>query len=189
MKHKFTTILTTAFALVFTLLIGAGNAWGQTYTFSSKSWADATNSWTSNKDGYQYNNNNSGTSNVQVTSGCSEAGATSKSSFSNITSITVNAATTSKGVGNITIKVGDGEAQTICSLSKNQTFTDYTLNYNSPVNGTVTFVVNCSTNSMYLHSITVTCAAPSTGVSAPTFSPAAGFYFEAQNVTLSQEDE
>lgn len=122
----------------------------QTYScsFNSKSWGVAsggTISWTSDKDAYQYS-----TPNVQVTSACSGAGATTISSYTNITKIRIKASTTAKGVGNITIKVGTGSAQKICSLSKNTTATFYDLEFSTPVSGKVTFVVNCSTNSMYV---------------------------------------
>ena len=162
MKRKFTFLIAAAFMLL-TMMARPVTVWGQsrtetttTYTWTSRNWDEATDSWDNNKAGYQYNG--TGTTNVQVTSSSTYtgAGATSKNSFSNISSITVNAATTSSGVGNITIQVGSGSVQTICSLSKNRTFTDYTLEFNPPVSGNVTFVVNCTTNSMYMHSISVT---------------------------------
>lgn len=120
-------------------------------TFNSKAWGDTNKGWTSDKDAYQYSSPN-----VQVTSAYSGAGATSKKSFENISSIKITALTTSKGVGNITVKVGEGSAQTICTLSKNTTATEYTLNYSPNVSGNVSFVVNCSTNSLYVRSISIT---------------------------------
>lgn len=124
-----------------------------TYVFTSNSWGDDTNSWRSDKNGFQ---KLSSPDAVQVTNSVSGAGATSKGSFTNVSKIVVNAATTSKGVGNITVKVGNGTAQTICSLSKNTEFGNHTLTFDPAVSGNITFVVNCSTNSMYLHSITIT---------------------------------
>ena len=122
----------------------------QTYssTFNSNSWGVATGgtiSWTCDKKAYQYSNPN-----VQVTSSYSGAGATTTNSYSNITKIRIKALTTKSGAGNITVKVGTGAAQKICSLSKNQTATFYELTFDTPVSGKVTFVVNCSTNSMYV---------------------------------------
>ena len=162
MNKKFTKLMAALALLTFMTPSLAG--WGQhsrtetttTYTWTSRNWEDSSNSWENDKGGYQYNG--TGTTNVQVTSNTiyTGAGATSKNEFTNITSITVNAATTTSGVGNITVKVGSGSVQTICSLSKNRTFTDYTLNFATPVSGKVTFAVNCSTNSMYMHSISVT---------------------------------
>ena len=131
-------------------------------TFNSKSWGVSSgDTWSSDKDAYQYSSPN-----VQVTAAYSGAGCTSNETYSNITKISVNALTTSKGVGNITIKVGNGSAQTICSLSKNTTATDYNLTYSTPVSGKVTMVVNCSTNSVYVRSITITYNAttPLTGI-------------------------
>jgi len=157
MKKRFLSL----FALcLICLLCVTSNAWGETtttYIFTSKAWADKTNSWTSDKDGFQYSSPN-----VQVTTAYSGAGATSNSSISYVKKIRIYASTTSKGVGNITVKVGDGTAQQICSISKNSTATWYTLDYATPVSGKVTFVVNCTTNSMYVQKIEITCASAST---------------------------
>ncbi len=163
MKKTFTKLFAALALLVFMMPTMAG--WGQTKTetvttynwITNANWTDANNSWTCNKAGQSYQSSIGGGC-VQVTANASYtgAGATSKNSFSNITKISVNAATTSKGVGNITISVGGGTAQTICSLSTNSKFADYDLKFATPVSGTVTFVVNCSTNSMYMHSISIT---------------------------------
>jgi len=126
-------------------------------TFKSKAWAVVSGeaiTWTSDKDAYQYSSPN-----VQVTSAYSGAGATTKETFTDITKIRVKASTTSKGVGNITVKVGTGSSQTICSLSKNSTATWYELDLSSsPVSGQVSFVVTCSTNSMYVQGFEITAA-------------------------------
>lgn len=122
-------------------------------TFNSKSWAVAdggTISWTSDKDAYQYSSPN-----VQVTSAYTGAGATTTTSYSNITKVRIKASTTTKGVGNITVKVGTGDAQQICSLSKNTTATFYELTFSTPVSGKVAFIVNCSTNSMYVQGVEI----------------------------------
>lgn len=131
----------------------AGAAQEYSCTFSSKSWAVAsggTISWGSDKDASAHQDKGE-----QVYATNSGAGATTTHTYSNITKVRVYACTTSKGVGNITIKVGTGTAQTICSLSKNATQTWYELEYSTPVSGKVTFVVNCSTNSMYLQKVEI----------------------------------
>ncbi len=70
-----------------------------TYTFTSKSWATTTTSWTSIKDGFGYSN-----SGVQVTTGASGASAISPRSFNNIQAITIGYATNaSNGAGNIKV--------------------------------------------------------------------------------------
>ena len=123
-----------------------------TSTFSSKSWGvSGGDTWVSDNDAFGTN-----AKGIQVTASLSGAGATSSETYSNISKISVNAATTASGVGDITIKVGTGSAQTICELNSNSTSADYDLDYETPVSGKVTFVVNCSTNSLYLKSITIT---------------------------------
>lgn len=169
---RFLTLFFIATLSAFTMHI-----WGAKYTFTSKSWADATSSWTSDNDGYQFSSPN-----VQVTSAYTGAGATSNSSFSNITSIKVTACTTSKGVGNITVKVGSGAAQTICTLSKSTASTEYELTYSPAVSGKVTFVVNCSTNSMYMSAIEVTTSGGGGSKIDATL------YYKGTSATISDQD-
>lgn len=120
-----------------------------TYTFTNKSWADSTNSWTSDNEGVGMDGNNRG---VQVSAG-KTGGAHSKSSFSNITNISIVASQASGGSATVGVKVGSGQEQTT-SVSKSSTKT-CSFDFNS-VSGVVTFRISPTTKSGYIKSITVT---------------------------------
>lgn len=121
-----------------------------TTTFTSKSWGDANNGWTSTKDGYEFDKTNG----VQITSSVSGANATSKVSYSNINKIVINYSSSSKGVGNISIKVGSNTANSF-SVSKGTSSTNKTFNLSTPQSGNVLLSVTCSTSSVYVKSITI----------------------------------
>ena len=132
-----------------------------TYTFTSKSWADATNSWTSIKEGYKYENEKG----VQVTAATTGAGATTSLAFNNVTKIVVNYCTNSRsGAGSISVKVGETEAEETKSVTKQggSTLRDLQFDYTS-ASGDITLTVNCTTNSIYVNSVTIT--AGGTGIS------------------------
>ena len=157
-------------ALFAMLALGVGNAWGaevtETATFNSKSWgiADGSNfSWTSGKDGNGFTNNQG----VQITTGVSGANATTSKSFTNISKIEVTYCTNSKaGKGTITLQVGTGTGQSfsVSAPSKGGTTRKTTtFNYATPESGAVKLTVVCTTNSIYIYSITVTYESGSTG--------------------------
>lgn len=125
-----------------------------TYTFTSKSWGDSSNSWTSGKDGNQLTSGRG----VQVTTGVTGANATTKSSFTGVSSVVVTYSTNgSAGAGSISIKVGSNTAHTQ-TVTKTGGTTDRTLTYTiSPAEtGAVTITVTCSTNSIYVKSVAIT---------------------------------
>lgn len=163
-----TTFLSLLTLLFVSLSVNAGIT---TYTFTSADWQskvgetkcdNTTDGWTSNKDGeslstsYQFG--------VKVTSGFTGAGATSIQSFSDISCIVVNYATTTKGTGSISVKVGDNDAIDSTFTTANPSNRDMTIMLPSGQSGQVTFVVNCTRNSIYLNSIAIYC---STGGSTP----------------------
>lgn len=134
----------------------AGAAKTYTYTFTSKSWADATSSWTSGKDGNGYTANQG----VQVTSGTTGANATSKSSFTNVSKIVVNYCTNkSAGVGTIKVQVGSGTEKSF-SVTKpssgGTTLKNAEFTFSPSETGNVKITVACDTNSVYINSITIT---------------------------------
>ncbi len=166
----FSRLSLTRYALVAALLlVGVNSVWGdtKTYTFASKSWtcSPTSDNWTKGKDGNGYSN-----SGIQVTTGTSGAYGTSPISFENISSITVNYCTNaSNGVG--TIKVYAVDNANVASGSGTQIGS--TFNVSKPSSGgttqkTATFtptgtptgyvriVATCSTNSVYICSITIT---------------------------------
>lgn len=124
-----------------------------TYTFTSKAWADATNSWTSNADGNQYNNDNQG---VQVTTGTTGAGAETKNSLDNVSKVVIKYCTNAtKGVGSITITVGTAELSKDVTKTGGTELRDLEFAFDNK-SGKVSFKVECTTNSIYVNSVTIT---------------------------------
>ena len=125
-----------------------------TYTFTSASWADSTQSWTSDKAGGQLQSGRG----VQVTANQSGAGAHTKSSISNITAIEFTYSTNaSSGVGSISVTIGSNTVVTY-SVTKTGGTSDRTTSktYSTAQSGVVTFSVTCTTNSIYVKSIKIT---------------------------------
>lgn len=181
MKRNF-TFLMVAFALMVGMMMPLGmkgeNRGVTTYTFTSKKWEATPANWTSGKDGYQMSSGRG----VQVTKTYSGANATSPTSLSNITKVEVTYSTNaSSGAGTIKIQVGsNSEKSFTVTSSGGATDRKATFNYATPETGKVKLTVTCTTNSVYIKSVAIT-----TGVNAPTFSPAAGTYVGNQNVTIS----
>ena len=126
----------------------------ETYAFTSKAWADTSSAWTSKKDG---NSLQSGRG-VQVTTGTTDAGATSKESFSDISTILFTYSTNaSSGAGQIGVSVGGG-AETKKKVTSTGGTTDRTLqfDYATPASGAVAFTIYCTTNSIYVKSVKIT---------------------------------
>ena len=126
------------------------------YTFTSKSWeAGTSDAWTSGKEGYAYISNQG----VQVTTACSGANATSNDSYTGISAITVRYCTNaSSGAGTIKVKIGDegeGNYPVNAPSSGGTTLKNAEFTYNSLQEGKVTLTVDCSTNSIYINSISI----------------------------------
>ena len=125
-----------------------------TYTFSSKSWAASPKNWTSLKDGYSYDSTKKG---VQVTTGSTDASAKSPEEYDAVKKVVISYCTNaSKGAGSISVYVGDtlvGEQ----SVTKDggTTLRDLTFNVSDELSGYVKFVVECTTNSIYVNKITI----------------------------------
>ena len=146
--------------LLFALITGSSSAWADeiTYTFNTKSWGatvgDDEANWTSGKDGGQMQNGRG----IQVTTSASGANATSPTSINNISKIVVTYSTNaSKGAGSIAFQVGEGEEKSQ-DVTKTGGTDDRTLTYNfSPAEtGKVKITVTCTTNSIYVKSVTIT---------------------------------
>ena len=146
------------FIALLTMLstIGVGQMWAEdeTYTFTSKSWGDSSNSWTSNKDGNQLTSGRG----VQVTTSYTGASATSKSEFSNVSRVIVVYSTNaSKGAGTINIQIGSNSAKSYTvTTSGGTTDRNAEFNFSPEESGKVKITVNCTTNSIYVKSITIT---------------------------------
>ena len=131
---------------------GAGQQTTTTYTFTSKSWGDSTNSWTSGQDGGQLTSGQG----VQVTTGASGANATCKNSFSNVSAVVVKYCTnSSKGAGTIKVTIGSVTETFTVSKEGGTTLRDATFNFNG-VTGTPKIEVTCTTNSIYVNAISIT---------------------------------
>lgn len=123
-----------------------------TYIFTTKAWKEATNSWTSDKDGNQVTSGQG----VQVTKAIGTAGATTKSAVENITKVVVNYCTNkSDGAGSIKIMVGNEELSKSVSKSGGTTLRNLEYTFDN-VSGKVALSVTCSTNSIYVYSVTIT---------------------------------
>lgn len=143
-----------AMVLTMFVVVGIGQAWGATtnYTFTSAKWADSSNGWTSGKDGAGYSN-----SGVQVTKNGTGAYATSKTSFTNISAISVNYCTNkSSGAGTIVLTVGSTSKTLTVSSSGGTTMRVLSTSFDTNVSGTVKITVNCTENSIYVGGITIT---------------------------------
>lgn len=132
------------------------------YTFTSKSW-EATSStdgglaapgnWTSTNSGYGFAQNQG----IQVTTGSSGANGTSPV-INNIKSIEIVYCTNaSKGAGNIVTKIGDNKVQDF-TVTKTGGTTIRSAGVATVANlsGAINISVNCTTNSIYIHSIKIT---------------------------------
>ncbi len=132
-----------------------------TYVFTSKSWdcesdSDNTTEWQGNgTSAYGFVQGQG----VQVTKSYTGAGATSPRYFDDVVEIDVMYATnSSKGEGSINIKVGDTDFVAQGNITTDGGTSPRELKYfpaSGYPSGNVQFTVNCSTNSIYVHSITV----------------------------------
>ena len=142
------------FYAVFATQDGEGGAeQTTTTTFTSKKWEDSKSAWTSNKDAYGFVANQG----VQVTATYAGAGAESKSSFDKVSKVVVSYCTNkSNGAGTIDVTIGSS-AKASYPVTKTGGTELRNLEFDFPnTSGKVAFVVNCTTNSIFVNSITIT---------------------------------
>ena len=123
------------------------------YTFTSKSWAASPANWTSGEDGNQMQSGRG----IQVTKGTSGANGTSPTLFTNVSQVIVTYSTNaSDGAGSIAVQIGSNTAVSQ-NVTKTGGTTDRTLTYNFSPNqtGKVKITVTCTTNSIYIKSVTI----------------------------------
>ena len=140
----------------YTITLDVAGTKTVTYTFTSKAWAcdPAIDSWKSNKDGYQLTSGRG----VQVSTKVTGAGATCNQSFANVQKIIVVYSTNkSDGAGNISFAFGENQTKSldvtkVGGITDRELVFDYT---SSPVSGSPTMTVNCTTNSIYVRSVTI----------------------------------
>lgn len=171
-------------------MVGSGSVWGATttYTFTSKSWAANPASWTSGKDGLAFLNEA-----IQVSTGATGAYGTSPVSFSNVVQVDVNYFTNaSNGVGTISVfSVGststafNGGSQIGSTFNVTKpasgggTLKTATFNASSSVSGHVRIQVTCTTNSVFIQSVTITTVTEPT--LATSVSSLTGFTYQYEN--------
>lgn len=158
-----------------------GEPQSTTYTFTSKAWADATNSWTSNQDGNAYDTTKEG---VQVTATTSGAKATTKEALSDVSKVVVTYCTNaSKGAGSIEISVGSTKVSQDITKTGGAALRDLEYTF-SNASGNVAIEVTCTTNSIYVNSIAITAGS---GASYSDYSTACGCWYtgveQAQEVS------
>ena len=143
---------TTYYAVFATLTGGSGASTETKYTFTSASWATSQDAWTSNGSG---NGHTSGQG-VQVTTGKSGAGAETTASQSNVTKVVVEYCTNaSKGAGSIEIAVGSENISKEVTSTGGTTLRELEFDFDN-ASGKVSIDVTCTTNSIYINSITIT---------------------------------
>lgn len=137
---------------VFAEQSGAAPSTNTTYTFTSKSWDDATHTWSSQKDGYGFTAGQG----VQVTSSASEAGANTTKSFSGVSKVVVNYCTNAKkGAGSVEVTIGGVTKSQDVTVSGGTSLRNLEYTFDN-VSGTAEIKVSCGTNSIYINSITIT---------------------------------
>ena len=153
------------YAVFATKESAGGAAETKTYVFTDKAWSDATSSWKSTKDGVKFDTDKDG---VQVTATGSGAGAVTKNSLENVSKVVVTYCTNSaKGEGSVAVKAGSTVKSLDVTKSGGTTLRDLTYNFDKE-SGKVEFEVACSTNSIYIHSVAVTCGGSSVSYSGYT---------------------
>ncbi len=150
--------------LLYILLLCTTNVFAgiTTYTFTDTQWAskqgivacDGKNDgWISDKDGTEYSS--SYQIGVKVTAKGTGAGATSVQSFTNVRRLTINYATTTKGQGNIRVQIGENSPIDSVFTISNPRNRDLTIVLPEEQTGKITFIVNCTRNSIFLNSISI----------------------------------
>ena len=136
------------------------NIQSYTYVFTSKSWAATRDSnyenWTSGKEGGSFITDRG----IQVTSSATGANGTSPYSFTDVEEITVTYSTNaSSGAGSIEVKVGNNDGQSKSVTTAGGT-SDRILvyKYSSKESGKVKLTVPCTSNSIYVKSVTIKAA-------------------------------
>ena len=139
---------------------GGGSGGNVTYTFSTKSWAASPSNWISGKDAYRYKDSQG----VWVSTSYTGANATCPTSYSNISSVVVNYCTNATaGAGNVTITIGESSVTQAVTSTGGTSLRDLTFDFSTThPTGTPNLSVECTTNSIYINSVTITYGPPTT---------------------------
>ena len=133
----------------------------QDYKFSSNKWAASPSNWINGRSGYAYSSDKGG---VQVSQSVSGAYATAPITFTNVDTIKVNYCTNaSSGAGSITMYVGDESITKTVDKTGGATLREVLFDFAATrPSGEVVISVECTTNSIYIDSVTVSYSAPAT---------------------------
>ena len=151
------------------LRVGTGGTTTYTYTFTATDWKatlnDSSANWTSDKNGSATGDPRG----ISIQQAASGAGATSPVSYNTISNISMTLSKSKNGVGNVKIYVGEDLIATQSSF--NTTATEYSFDVDN-LSGTVSFVVTCTTSTLYVKDIAITASGigddtPSTGTPNP----------------------
>ena len=126
-----------------------------TYTFTSKAWAEESNAWESISDGALFSTDNNG---VQVTVATTGAGAKMEKELTGVSKMVFTYCTnSSRGAGSITAKVGSSELKKNVTKTGGRTMRELEFTFDNAT-GTPSFSVACTTNSIFVQSVTITSA-------------------------------
>ena len=133
----------------------------QDYKFSSNKWAASPSNWINGRSGYAYSSDKGG---VQVSMSVSGAYATAPITFTNVDTIKVNYCTNpSSGAGSITMYVGEESITKTVDKTGGATLREVLFDFAATrPSGEVVISVECTTNSIYIDSVTVSYSAPAT---------------------------
>lgn len=151
-------------ALLYILLLCTTHTFAgiTTYTFTNPQWASKqgtvacdgkTDGWISDKGGTEYSSLYQ--IGVKVTAKGTGAGATSVQSFTNVRRLTINYATTTQGQGSIRVQIGENSPIDSVFTLSNPHNRDLTIVLPEEQTGKITFIVNCTKNSIFLNSISI----------------------------------
>lgn len=143
----------TFYAVFANGVAGAATPVNTTYTFNSKSWGDATNSWSSNTAGEELTSERG----IKIMGNTSAEGIT-KNNYTDVTKVVVTYCTNaSSGAGSVTVTVGDTEFGTN-SISKpssgGATLKTFTYTH-AAATGKVKISASASSNSIYIYSVQI----------------------------------
>lgn len=143
----------TFYAVFANGVAGAATPVNTTYTFNSKLWGDATNSWSSNTAGSELTSERG----IQILGNTSAEGIT-KNNYTDVTKVVVTYCTNaSSGAGSVTVTVGDTEFGTN-SISKpssgGATLKTFTYTH-AAATGKVKISASASSSSIYIYSVQI----------------------------------
>ncbi|MBQ8938770.1 MAG: InlB B-repeat-containing protein [Paludibacteraceae bacterium] len=151
----------TFYAVFANGVAGAETPVNTTYTFNSKSWGDATNSWSSDDAGDGLTDGRG----IQIASDGAFSGAangsaaaTTKNNYTSVTKVIVTYSTNkSAGAGTIAIKVNNVAYTGNASVTSTGGTSDRTIEYTPTTaqTGKVNISVSCTTNSIFIKSVQI----------------------------------